>query len=241
MTKRSRILLLAGAAAVFSSTTAAAFVSCTPEAVCAADAERGEKRELVVLLHGLGRTRLSMAPLAWALERQGYDVLNWGYSSTSASIPELGTALSDRLASLEGPPPERVHFVGHSLGNVIVRWVLANRPPENVGRVVMLAPPNQGSRAADRYAPWLGWLLRPLPELRTRDGSTVRTLALPEGVEVAVIAGRYDGKVSVEESHLDGEKAHLVVPAAHTFLMNRADVRSLTLRFLGTGSFAPAR
>ncbi|MBV9772547.1 MAG: hypothetical protein JO040_01270 [Gemmatimonadetes bacterium] len=198
-----------------------------------------EGRELVVLVHGLGRSRLSMLPLAWSLERRGYRVLNWGYSSTSATIPELGAELSRDLASLDGPPPERIHFVGHSLGNIIIRWVVANRPPEHVGRVVMLAPPNQGSHSADRYAPWLGWLLRPLPELRTAPGSTARTIPTPPGVEIGVIAGRYDGKVSVPETFLPGAKARVVIPAAHTFIMDRRDVGRLVVRFLYTGDFAP--
>ncbi|MDP9348284.1 MAG: hypothetical protein M3P24_03955, partial [Gemmatimonadota bacterium] len=135
------------------------------------------------------------------------------------------------------PAPARVHFVGHSLGNVIVRWVLANQPPVSAGRVVMLAPPNQGSRTADRYARWLGWLLRPLPELRTDSTGIVRTLSLPPGVEVGVIAGRYDGKVRVAETHLAGQAGHRVVPSAHTFIMNRRDVRRLTLKFLREGRF----
>jgi hypothetical protein len=77
----------------------------------------------------------------------------------------------------------------------------------------------------------------PIEELRTAPGSTVRTLPAPRGVDVGVIAGAHDGKVSVDETHLPGEREHAVVPAAHTFIMNRRDVRDLTLRFLRTGRF----
>lgn len=200
-------------------------------------ASRAEPADRVVLVHGMGRTKLSMFPVAWALERQGYEVLNWGYSSTCCTITELGDKLSAELRADEGSANRRVHFVGHSLGNIIIRSVLASDPPENVGRVVMLAPPNQGSRAADRYAHALGWLLRPLPEVRSGEAGTARTLPLPEQVEVGIIAGRFDGKVSVAESHLIGEADHVVVPGAHTFLMNRSDVRRLTLAFLRQGRF----
>jgi triacylglycerol lipase len=199
--------------------------------------EAVQKQELVVLVHGMGRTRLSMLLLERALEREGYQVMNWGYSSYSQSVSGLGRRLRTDLEARGGSPPERVHFVAHSLGNVIVRWVLANDPPRTTGRVVMLAPPNGGSRTADRYARWLGWLLRPLPELRTDSTGITRTLDLPPGVEVGVIAGRYDGKVSVAETHLAGERAHRVVPSAHTFIMNRKDVRRLTLGFLREGRF----
>lgn len=194
-------------------------------------------RDLVVVVHGMGRSRVSMALMAHSLEAEGYRVVNWGYSSTSDSIPALGEALARRVA--REAHGARVHFVGHSLGNILVRWAIAHDPPERLGRVVMLAPPNQGSREADRYAPWLGWFLRPLPELRTDRGSTVRSIPDPAGVEVGIIAGRYDGKVSVGEALLPGARDFTVVPAAHTFIMDRRDVRRLTAAFLRTGRFQP--
>jgi len=212
-------------------------LTAAPLASQGAEAPRAKERELVVLVHGMGRTPASMLLLAWTLEREGYQVMNWGYSSYSHPVPELGRRLAAALDARGGPAPERVHFVGHSLGNVIVRWVLANDLPAHTGRVVMLAPPNQGSHTADRLASWLGWLLRPLPELRTDSTGIVHGLPLPEGVEVGVVAGKHDGKVSVAETHLAGQAGYTVVPSAHTFIMNRRDVRRLVLRFLEEGSF----
>ncbi|HEX2205143.1 MAG TPA: alpha/beta fold hydrolase [Longimicrobium sp.] len=204
----------------------------------AGEAPAGDDRELVVLVHGMGRTRASMWWMGQSLERRGYRVVNWGYSSYTDSVPALGEALArDVERDLGGAP--RVHFVGHSLGNVIVRWMLANDAPGRVGRVVMLAPPNQGSAAADRWSPYLSRVMPPIAELRT-SGSTVRALpAAPAGVEVGVIAGARDGKVSVDETRLPGARAHVVVPAAHTFIMDRPGVHRLTARFLRTGSFEP--
>jgi pimeloyl-ACP methyl ester carboxylesterase len=210
-------------------------VSEIPTAAASPDA-LADTRELVFTLHGLGRTRLSMAWLARSLEREGYRVVNWGYRSGRAMIADFGQALADEVGRQAGAAP-RIHFVGHSLGNIVVRWMLAHAPPPRPGRVVMLAPPNQGSRAADRYARWLGRLLRPLPELRTAPDSTTRTLPPATGTEIGIIAGRFDAKVSVAESHLAEAVATLVVPAAHTFVMNRRDVRGLVVRFLRTGSF----
>ena len=199
-----------------------------------------DPRELVVVIHGLGRSRVSMGLLAWRLERSGYRVLNWGYSSTRHTLPELGDMLAERVARETHSAP-RVHFVGHSLGNIVVRWTVAHHRPERLGRVVMLAPPNQGAVAADRFTPYLGWFLRPLSELGTADSSTVRRLGSPPpDVEVAVIAGEHDGKVSVDEARLPGARAFAVVPAAHTFLMNRRDVARMTVGFLRTGAFPAA-
>jgi len=196
-------------------------------------------RDLVVLVHGMGRTPLSMRPLARLLEQQDYDVLNWDYSSTGPTVEELGAQLAAAVRERPRAPGARVHFVTHSLGGIVVRAALARDPPPDVGRVVMLAPPNQGARTADAAQPWVGWWLKPLAELGTAEGSTARSLPVPAGVEIGVIAGALDGKVSVEETHLAGETDHVVVPGTHSFLMLRSDVQALVLVFLRTGRFAP--
>lgn len=214
--------------------------ACGPTADVAA---QNNQRELVVVVHGMGRTSFSMFPLAHAIENAGYEVVNWGYSSTCCTVAELGQQLIDDLHAREDKDEwTRVHFVGHSLGTVIIRWVLAHDSiAQRTGRVVMIAPPNQGSHEADRTADYLGGILKPLSELQTTPTSTARTLAVPENVAVGVIAGKYDGKVSVAETHIKGEAAHVVVPAAHSFMMLRSDVKTLTIRFLRSGSFQPAR
>lgn len=195
------------------------------------------ERELVVLLHGMGRTSYSMAPLKEALEAAGFDVLNIGYSSYCCGIAELGAMVSEQVAAARGSHT-RVHFVGHSLGGILARWILTQpAPPPGVGRLVMLAPPNQGSRSADFYAPVAGWLLEPMDELRTDAGSTVCRLPEIMGVEVGVIAARDDGKVQIAETHVAGEHAHVVVDGNHTFIMRRDDVHRLTIQFLRDGRF----
>jgi len=195
-------------------------------------------RELVVVLHGMGRTARSMRPIEDALKAAGFDVLNIGYSSYCCSIPELGEAVRRELDAKRKPEHQRVHFVGHSLGNIIARWVVSQpEPPAGVARLVMLAPPNQGSRMADRFAPMVGWLLEPIDELRTDSTATVRQLSPLSGVEIGVIAGRDDSTVRLEETHVSGETAHIVVKGNHTFIMREREVQQLTVEFLRTGRF----
>ena len=199
-------------------------------------ATAGDTRELVVLAHGMGRTPASMWWLARALRAEGYRVLNWGYSSYSRPVPELGARLAHDAAAALGAAP-KVHFVGHSLGTVLIRWVLANARPERVGRVVLLAPPNRGAARADAAAPYLSWLLPPLADLRSDpDAATVR-LRAPAEVEVGIIAGESDRTVAVAETRLDGARGHVLVPSGHTFIMLRRDVHRLVLAFLRSGSF----
>jgi triacylglycerol lipase len=193
--------------------------------------------ELVVVLHGMGRTSRSMAPVEDALQRAGYDVLNIGYSSTCCRIAELAANVRRELDEKRRPEHHTVHFVGHSLGGIIARSLISENPPSGMGRLVMLAPPNQGSQAADFFSPVIDWLLEPIDELRTDSAATVHNLKPLTNVDVGVIAGRHDGKLSVEQTHLDGESGHVVVNSGHTFIMRRDDVLHLMLAFLRDGRF----
>ena len=222
--KRNRLRLIRGGGAAWTSDAA-------PVA--------GDGRELVFLVHGMGRTPLSMWLLGRRLERAGYRVAHFGYLSTTGTVGELGAALGRRVARQTGDAP-RVHFIAHSLGNIIVRWTLAHARPPRAGRVVMLAPPNQGAAAADRWARWVGWAMPHIHELRTVPHSAARVLPLPDGVEVGIIAGGRDRKVRVAETHLDGARDHAIVPSFHSWIMNRADVHRLACGFLREGRFSSA-
>lgn len=204
-----------------------------------AGAQPSTEQELVVLVHGMGRTPLSMAPMEIALRRAGYRVLNVGYSSQRPSVAEIGQHLADAVhAETDRQPAPRVHVVGHSLGTVATRWMLTHDPPNVSGRIVMLAPPNRGAHSADRLARWVGWALPPIRELQTTGGPAV-ALGLPDGTELAVIAGDRDGKVWVEETCLEGA-AHVVVPSRHTFIMMRPRVIGLVRAFLASGDLPGA-
>lgn len=221
-----------------------------PSRICAQDTAGVEApladqlHDLVVLVHGMGRTRGSMRPLERALEASGYEVLNFGYHSRRQRVAESGEALATRLESqIARADIRKIHFVGHSLGNIVIRWVLAHEAvdawPEKVGRVVMLAPPNQGSHRADLFAGHFSWLVRPLTDLTTREDSTARTIPTPEKIEIGVIAGSRDHVVWVQETCLEGMTDHVVVSSGHTFIMRRSVVLDLTRRFLRDGSFSP--
>ncbi len=197
-------------------------------------------RELVVVIHGLIRTPRSMRPVVRALEREGFEVLTFGYSSTCCEIPEIAADLRTMLSREVRPEHERVHFVGHSMGNILVRYLLAgDSVPPRVGRVVMLAPPNQGAEFANTMSPLVGWLLKPTAELRADSGATVRHIPPVRGVEIGVIAARDDDTVKLPETHLPEEKEHIVVDGGHSFIMNRRDVHQLTVAFLRHGTFQP--
>src|SRR5262245_2702419 len=107
-------------------------------------------REAVILVHGHGAHPVLLEPLRRALARQGFCALNWPYRSLRGSIEAHAAQLAAKARELdEDAGIERLHFVGHSMGAIVVRRALMLARPRKLGRVVLLAPPNRGARLAD--------------------------------------------------------------------------------------------
>lgn len=214
--------------------------------------------DCVVLLHGLARTSASMQTMQERLEEAGYDVVNIDYPSREFTIEELAPmAVGQGLAACRKMEElDRIHFVTHSLGGILLRQYLADNEIAELGRVVMLAPPNQGSAAADDLGgvPGIDWFNGPAG-LQLGKGEDSIPLALgPAEFELGVIAGNRtidpigsavlddpdDGKVSVDDTKLEGMKDFVVVEHSHAFIMRLSRPIELTIRFLRTGTFGEA-
>jgi triacylglycerol lipase len=214
----------------------------------------GFSNEAVVLLHGLARTDKSMTKMAAALEAEGFTVLNIDYPSREATVEALATTVIDAaLANPKLEGTERIHFLTHSMGGILVRQYLKTKRPANLGRVVMLGPPNQGSEVVDKIGDTFVFSAVNGPagqQLGTGPDSVPNQLG-PVDFELGVIAGDRsinwinslmipgpdDGKVSIERTKVAGMKAHLVLHVTHPYLMKNATAIRETIHFLRHGRF----
>jgi triacylglycerol lipase len=217
-----------------------------------AAATASESAPLVVLLHGLARREGSMATLGRALQAAGFATWTTTYPSRRMAIAEAARAVADQLVDVAAGRP--LHAVTHSLGGILIRHMADPRLAWQ--RIVMLAPPSQGSSLAAAMAdnPLYRWFYGPAG-VELRDGSAWP----PPPAPFAVIAGTrrralanptswtlgrrfasdrdHDGTVAVDEARLPGMSAYAEIDATHTWIMNHPDAHTLVIAFLRDGRF----
>lgn len=218
--------------------------------------DAAQPESCVVLLHGLARTYRSMESMATALEAAGYRVFNMDYASRQYPIEQLALqVIPEALDQCRSARCSTIHFVTHSMGGILLRYYLSEHAIAEMGRVVMLSPPNQGSEAADylRDSKLYQWFNGPAgAQLITGPQGITATLGpvdYPVGVITGnehsffdwwlsdIIPGEDDGKVSVERAAVSGMTDFLVVPYAHPFIMDEKEVIEQTLHFLKHNRF----
>lgn len=208
--------------------------------------------EHVILLHGLARSPRSMNKLAQTLSQAGYQVHNCHYASTRLSVEDAAQhTISTALKLTEDA--EKVHFVTHSLGGILLRFYLQQQHIINLGRVVMLAPPNQGSEVADWLQPYRLFraLFGPVSNQLGTRSFLLNTQLGPANFELGVIAGTRainlpfyfllpkpnDGTVSVANTKLAGMNDHICLPTTHPLIMKNPLVINQVVTFLNQGKF----
>ena len=206
----------------------------------------------VILLHGLIRTERSMKKLEQALIERGFATVNVSYDSTSGSIEKLAVeAIAPALAACSADAP--LHFVTHSLGGILVRQYLRDHDIPNLGRVVMLGPPNKGSEVVDRLRDFPGFHFvhgdaglelgtgeTSVPNQLGRANFDLGVIAGTRSINLflsSMISGPDDGKVSVENTRVEGMRDHLEMEVTHPFMMRNDRVIDQVIHFLDNGEF----
>lgn len=207
--------------------------------------------DCVILLHGLIRTNHSMSKLESVLKKNHYIVINDTYPSTRKSIKELS---EEFIPSVIGKclkhQPKHIHFVTHSLGGIILREYLQRNNVSQLDRIVMLAPPNHGSRLADISNNQIAKLLfgPSIKELTTqREDIPIKN----SHYKIGIIAGNAsinplgvlvfnepnDGIVPVSSTKMKQMHDFIVLPVTHPFMTRNKAVVAQVLYFLDHGRF----
>ncbi|WP_133406755.1 esterase/lipase family protein [Parashewanella tropica] len=206
----------------------------------------------VILLHGLAKSERDMRKLDEALVKEGFVTVNFDYDSRNFPIETL--SLNVVPSAIEQcPKGAKINFVTHSMGGIVVRTYLADHKIDNLGRVVMLGPPNQGSEVVDTYKNVPGFKQIGGPaglQLGTGKMSVPNSIGAAE-FDVGVIAGtrsinlilskflpgKDDGKVTVERTKLKGMNDHISMPVTHPFMMKNKKVIKQVIYYLKNGYF----
>jgi pimeloyl-ACP methyl ester carboxylesterase len=206
---------------------------------------------VVVYVHGLWLTGYEGFLLQRRIEQaQGFQWRHFPYASTILKMDEIADALHAFVAGLGNP--ETLHFLGHSLGGLVIMRCLERHPLAVPGRVVFLGTPSLASKAATEFARYpFGPMMLGEAALAELINAHPREWLYP-GRELGIIAGDQpiglarlvvdfdepnDGAVAVSETRLPGAKAHIVLPVTHTGMLLSQQVAAEAGTFLATGAF----
>lgn len=203
--------------------------------------------EVVVLVHGLWMRGWVMAVLGLRLRRCGFRVVAFSYPSMRRSLSQNALRLSRFAAAIAAP---RVHFVGHSLGGLLLLQMLAEHPETRTGRMVLMGAPYRASHAAGRLsrtalgralvgrgmAQWLGQQA-PHSAAQCEAGVIAGSRSLGLGRLLGGLQRPNDGVVAVAETRVPGARGHVVLKVSHSGMLLSGLVARQVCAFLQDGHF----
>lgn len=206
---------------------------------------------LVILVHGLWMSGFQLGLLKRRVEASGpYSAVPFSYPSVKGTMTSHVRALIDFARAQK---TDELHFVGHSLGSLVILRALQLTDDVAPGRVVLLGPPCQGSRAAQGVARWVPFgrallgaaIHEECIEYTPREWSGRRevgiiagSMSMGLGRLFATLDSDHDGTVLVEETKLPGAKDHIVLHTSHTAMLFSPEVAEQAVAFLRAGAFA---
>jgi pimeloyl-ACP methyl ester carboxylesterase len=204
----------------------------------------------IIIVHGLWMTGLELSVLQHRLRTDhGFEPSIFSYSSITGTMAEHVASLH---SFVQAHKSDRLHFVGHSLGGIVILKMLEAHNDIPPGRVVCLASPMQGSCAVDGIARWpfaraaLGAAIcDEVLSIKHRQWDGRRDVGIIAG-SLSIGVGRLfadfhepsDGTLLVSETKLDGAKDHIVMPVSHTGIVFSAEATAQVATFLKEGKFA---
>ena len=213
------------------------------------------QKKIIVLLHGVIRTRNSLDLLGRYLQsRNAVDIIDWSYASTRQTIRQHADKFGEMLSHF--PEDAEIFLIGHSMGNIVVRSYLKTKTDKRIKRMVMLAPPNQGSAFGrtvnDNVLFEALWGVSG-QQLGGDFQKLEKQLGTPD-FEFGIIAGHLENNlirnpllvgpsdlvVAVDETKLRGASDFRIVNSTHTRIMNQRETLQYVQNFLNRGYFETA-
>ncbi|WED24610.1 alpha/beta hydrolase [Vibrio sp. JC009] len=210
--------------------------------------------QVVVLAHGLGRSDIAMWRFTQRLEDAGYLVCTLDYSTIGESVETVLDTTTQQIDACVSSAP-KVHFIGHSLGGLVIRSYLQNHKQfiesDRLGEVVLVGTPNKGSELADHYdGSWLmdigGGISKALVTGENSLGNQLEELDINIGIIAGtkstgltedVFHGPNDGLVSVESTKLSNMSDFVAIEVGHSSMRYNQEVAEQAIYFLQHGSF----
>lgn len=211
------------------------------------------KQEIVILVHGFNKDQSDMIHLKKWLERLGYRAITVDLPLTFSAFDQCVSSFQDQISELGACfDYEKIHFVGHSMGGLVIRSFLASNSVPKLGRCVLIATPNQGTKLADiseKVFKPLGQIYKPLKSLTTCSMNIASPMNDPTP-QIGVIAGISnkhflgvllpkinDGRVEVQSAKCEEMIDFVIRPYGHKDIHHQPEIAELIDVFLQTGKF----
>lgn len=204
-------------------------------------------KETVVLVHGLWMRGWVMTLLGLRLQRCGFHTIIFSYPSMNNSLSQNALILSNFVTGIVS---SHIHFVGHSLGGLLIMQMLSEYPDPRTGRIVLAGSPCHGSYIASKLTRiWLGRYLighsmlqcleQKVPECVDwcEVGSIAGSRSLGTGRLLGGLPSPNDGVVAVEETQMSGLRDQIVLNVNHSGMLVSTSVAQQVCMFLQNGYF----
>ncbi|MFK7839161.1 MAG: alpha/beta hydrolase [Bdellovibrionales bacterium] len=213
------------------------------------------KSENIVLLHGILRSKTDMMLLENSLTKNGYDCINILYPSREKKLEDIADFVDSEIKNNPLYCPQKpLNFVTHSMGGLVTRYYITTYKPQNLGKVVMLSPPNSGSEFADFLSeneilsPLFKNIFGPASEQLTTDYKHIdNDITYPLGIIAGsasinplapwILNGEHDGIVPVERTKINGMSDHITMKSTHSLMMFNPKVIEQVVYFIKNEKF----
>lgn len=188
-----------------------------------------------------------MRLMGMRLQRCGFQPIVFSYPSMRSSLSQNALLLSHFVRSMTA---SRIHFIGHSLGGLLVLQTLAEFPEQRIGRIILMGSPYNGSNVAATLSPrapgryilgrsMLQWLGQRLPECHAQYelGVIAGCKSIGGGRLISRLPHPNDGVVTVDETRIPNTSDEIVLNVSHSGMLLSAGLALQACSFLQSGHF----